>query len=200
MVVSGYVEREAEIVTAYQKYITTKTALHQAAVKPWQPGAGGAPVSRLYSNERLLNHAAALQFISSKTTIPMPKLLGFGTNPDGTAWLETERTPGGLWLDVVRDRCRMPAGRRHTDGECDECGAIARANAARFLTNEVIPQLNTLTSDTTGLDGVVIPPLWVMHHRPGTHWPPRKAREGERLVLWIGMMRGSSRPSSRCGR
>lgn len=184
MVVSGYVEREAEIVTTFKKCITTKTTYHQAAVKPFR---------RLYENERLLNHAAALQLISSRTTIPVPKLLGVGTNADGTAWLETERTTGGLWLDVVRDKCRMPAGKRHTDdGECDECDAMARANAARFLADEVVPQLNMLTLDTTGLGGVVIPPLWVMHHHPAKHWPPQKAGEGERLVFCHGNLHGHS--------
>ncbi len=93
----------------------------------------------------------------------------------------------------------MPAGKQHTtitaDGECDECGAIARANAARFLADEVIPQLNMLTSDTTGLAGVVIPPLWVMHHFPATCWPSRKAEAGageEGFVFCHGNLHGHS--------
>jgi hypothetical protein len=140
----------------------------------------GELISRLYDKERMLNHAAALQLISSKTAIPVPKLLGSGENPDGTAWLETERTHGGIWLDLVGETCRMPPGKKHTDdGECEECARIAEANASRYIRDEILPQLNSLRSDTTGLNGVVIPPLWIMDYDPETYWPPKKAAAGE---------------------
>jgi hypothetical protein len=166
MVVLGYKEKEGESLTSFYNLITTKSAQLKHSVKPWLKTANGELASRLYDKERILNYAAALQLISKKTTIPVPRLISFGESNDGTAWIETERTHGGVWLDVVRDQCRMPAGKKHVNdgGECDECDRIARANARRFIAEEVVPQLNSLTSDTTGLDGVVLQPLWVMFH------------------------------------
>jgi hypothetical protein len=78
----------------------------------------------------------------------------------------------------------MPASNKHTDGECQECARIARTNARRFIQHEVLPQLNSLRSDTTGLNGVVIPPLWMMDHNPGTYWPPKKAESGEQKYVF----------------
>jgi hypothetical protein len=166
MVVLGYKEKEGESLTPFYNLITTKSTQLKQSVKPWQKTTNGELVSRLYNNERVLNYAAALQLISKRTTIPVPRLISFGSNDDGTAWIETERVHGGVWLDVVRDQCRMPTGKKHVEdgNECDECDRIARANARRFIADEVLPQLNSLTSDTTGLDGVVIPSVWVALH------------------------------------
>jgi hypothetical protein len=176
----GYKEKEGESRTGFESRLTTKTTEFRVNVKPWATSMNGELISRLYDKERMLNHAAALQLISSKTAIPVPKLLGSGENPDGTAWLETERTHGGIWLDLVGETCRMPPGKKHTDdGECEECARIAEANASRYIRDEILPQLNSLRSDTTGLNGVVIPPLWIMDYDPETYWPPKKAAAGE---------------------
>lgn len=80
----------------------TKPAQLKHSVKPWQKTTNGELALRLYNKERILNYAAALQLISNKTSISVPRLIGFGENDDGTAWIETERTHGGVWLDVVR--------------------------------------------------------------------------------------------------
>jgi hypothetical protein len=193
MVVSGYKEKEGEVLTTYYNLITTKSAQLKHSVKPWQETFNNKLASRLYDKERILNYAAALQLISKKTTIPVPKLINFGENDDGTAWIEYERTHGGVWLDVVRDQCRMPPGKKHVSdgGECDECDRIARENARRFIADEVVPQLNLLTSDTTGLNGMVIPPLWVMHHDEKAYWPPKKSESGkEKYVFCHGNLHG----------
>jgi hypothetical protein len=195
MAVLGYQEKEGESLTTFYNLITTKSAQLKHSVKPWQKTTNGELASRLYDKERILNYAAALQLISKKTTIPVPRLISFGENDDGTAWIETERTHGGVWLDVVRDQCRMPAGKKHVDdgGECDECDGIARANACRFIAQEVVPQLNSLTSDTTGLDGVVIPPLWVMFHDKTAYWPPKKSTSGQpEYIFCHGNLHGHS--------
>ena len=185
MVASGYKEKEGESVTAFYNLINTKSAQLKQSVIPWSRGGNGQIISRRYNNERILNYAAALQLIAKKTTIPVQRLLSFGENPDGTAWVETERIHGGIPLPVVRDQCRMPAGKTHVDtGECDECGRIARANASRFFTNEVLPQLNSLTSDTTGFNGVVIPPLWIMYHDKDACWRPKKSESGEQEYVF----------------
>ncbi|KAK4033134.1 hypothetical protein C8A01DRAFT_40421 [Parachaetomium inaequale] len=189
-------EKEGEIQTFFVKCVLTKSTQFQQNVKPWDTNIKGEIISRLYDKERILNQAAAFQLISSKTTIPVPKLIGSGENPDGTAWIETERTHGGVWLDLVGNRCRMPPGKqKHTDtndGECDECARIARANASRFIQNEVLPQLNSLCSDTTGLNGVVIPPLWIMDYDPETYWPPKKAGPSQQYVFCHGNLHAHS--------
>ncbi|KAG7284789.1 hypothetical protein NEMBOFW57_009401 [Staphylotrichum longicolle] len=195
MAVLGYKEKEGESLTTFYNLITTKSVQLKQSVKPWMKTHNGELASRLYNKERILNYAAALQLISKRTTIPVPKLIDFGENDDGTAWIETERTHGGVWLDVVRDQCRMPPGKKHVDdgNECDECDRIARANARRFITQEVIPQLNSLTSDTTGLDGLVIPPLWVMFHDKTAFWPPKRSTSGQQeYVFCHGNLHGHS--------
>ncbi|KAH6617148.1 hypothetical protein F5144DRAFT_585590 [Chaetomium tenue] len=180
MVVSGYQEKEGSSLTPFYNLITTKTTHLKQSVHPWSKTHNNKLASRVYNTERILNAATALHLISTRTTIPVPRLLSSDTNPDGNAWLETERTPNGLWLDVVRDRCRMPAGKQHVaeGSECDECDRIARANARRFVTDEVLPQLNGLRSDVTGLGGRVIPPLWVTFHEEEPGWVPKRVEEG----------------------
>jgi hypothetical protein len=181
MVVSGYKEKEGEIRTAFVAVTTTKSALHTANIKPWSTDYQGNLITRLYDKERIQTHAAALQLVSKKTSIPVPKLLGFGENPDGTAWIEVERTYGGVWLDLAGVECRMPPGKKHVadEGECDECARIAEANASRYIRDEILPQLHSLRSDTTGIGGTVIPPLWIMDYDPATCWQPKKAVSGE---------------------
>ncbi len=175
----GYTEKEGEIRTSFETCITTKSAEFRVNVNPWATNMKGELISRLYGKERMVNHATALQLISNKTAIPVPKLIGSGENPDGTAWLETERTHGGIWLDLVGETCRMPPGKKHTEGECEECARIAETNASRYIQDELLPQLNSLRSDTTGLNGVVIPPLWIMDCDPKTSWPPNTDPEQE---------------------
>jgi hypothetical protein len=175
-------EKEGESLTSFCNYITTKSVSLKHSVRPWmKTGTDGALISRLYNNERILNYTAALQLIARRTTILVPRLIGFGKNDDGTAWIETERIQGGILLGLVRFHCRMPAGKRHVDDgtECAECDRIAKANARRFIANEVLPQLDSLTSDTTGLNGVVIPPLWVQFHDQDACWPPKTSPSGQ---------------------
>ncbi|KAG7287206.1 hypothetical protein NEMBOFW57_006711 [Staphylotrichum longicolle] len=192
MVTYGYEDKEGEIRTHFVTAITTKTTQHVANIKPWAINVKGETISRLYDKERILNHAAALQLIAAKTTIPVPKLLGFGENPDGTAWIEIERTHGGIWLDLVHDQCRMPPGKKHAPGgECFECERIAEANARRYIEDEILPQLESLRSDTTGLNGVVVPPLWIMDYDAKTYWPPKKA-DTEEFVFCHGNLHAHS--------
>ncbi|KAG7288327.1 hypothetical protein NEMBOFW57_007858 [Staphylotrichum longicolle] len=195
MVVSGYKEKEGEIRSPFVALTTTKSALHTTNIKPWSKDRQGKLISRLHDKERILTHAAALQIISKRTSIPVPKLLGFGENPDGTAWIEVERTHGGIWLDLVGEECRMPPGKQHIadGGECDECARIAETNASRYIRDEILPQLHSLRSDTTGLEGIVIPPLWIMDYDPKTSWQPKKAPSGkEEYVFCHGNLHAHS--------
>ena len=187
----GYKEKEGEIRSSFETRATTKSVEFRVNVKPWATNTEGELISRLYNKERMLNHAAALQLISTKTAIPVPKLIGSGENPDGTAWLETERTHGGIWLDLVGETCRMPPSKQHTEGECEECAQTAQANASRYIQNEILPQLNALRSDTTGLNGVVIPPLWIMDYDPETFWTPKTDLE-QKYVFCHGNLHAHS--------
>jgi hypothetical protein len=191
---SGYEETEGEVLTPFYNSIKTKTAELKHSVKPWCKNGSGEVVSRRDDKERIVNYAAALQLVSQKTTIPVPPLFGFGENDDGTAWIEMERTHGGIWLPLVIDQCRMSAGKEHVvEGECAECDRITKTNARRFLAGEVLPQLRSLTSDTTGLNGVVIPPLWVMEWERDAVWPPKTAASGrEEYVFCHGNLHAHS--------
>lgn len=98
------------------------------------------------------------------TTILVPKLIGFGRYDNGLAYLETERL-SGIDLESTRDQCRTPEGVLHVrEGPCEECDSIAKENAARFINDKVLPQLAKLRSATTGLDGFVLPPNWILEY------------------------------------
>lgn len=62
---------------------------------------------------------------------------------------------------------------------CAICERIVRANAERFVQDQVLPQLRSLKSCTTGLDGIVIPPRWVAEHDNREHWPVLTSRQAD---------------------
>jgi hypothetical protein len=78
MVLSGYKEKEGESRTHFVVQTTTKTALHTTNIAPWGRDRQGNLITRPHDKEHILTHAAALQLISTKTSIPVPKLLGSG--------------------------------------------------------------------------------------------------------------------------
>lgn len=58
-------------------------------------------------------------------------------------------------------------------GSCENCGKIAYLNAEKFVRETVFPQLRSLRSSTTDLNGFVLPPRWVLEHDNRTEWPPK---------------------------
>ncbi|KAF1959229.1 kinase-like protein [Byssothecium circinans] len=136
----------------------------------------GSIIDRPWREERLRNEARALQLVQEYTTIPVPKLIGFGRNKNGLAYLETERLHG-IELECIKDQCRKPEGVPHvSEGKCEECSSIAKENAARFICDEVLPQLAKVPkSSTTGLDGFVLPPSWILEYDKRPHWEPKTA-------------------------
>jgi hypothetical protein len=54
-----------------------------------------------------MNKGAALELISRETTILVPKVIGYGKDEDGVAYLEVERA-FGIQCEDVRKQCRMP--------------------------------------------------------------------------------------------
>jgi hypothetical protein len=59
----------------------------------------------------------------------------------------------------------MLEGQAHSyGGPCNNCEMIAKANAQRFFEERMLSQLATLKSDTTGLNGFVLPPRPILEH------------------------------------
>lgn len=161
--------------TGFTSYTITGSRFIKRTIHPskqrLQPD--GTPVTRLWPTERLLNEAAALELISKRTTIPVPRVISFGTSEDGTTYLEVERI-FGIELNWVEAQCRMPLGRTHTDqGPCKVCYDIALSNTKHFIETVVLPQLAMLKSNATGLNGFVLPPPWVLEYDKRTHWAPK---------------------------
>jgi serine/threonine protein kinase len=128
---------------------------------------------RKWDEERFHNEVAALRLVADNTTIPVPRVISAGKDENGMPYLETEYIEGVvLW--GIEDQCWMPDGERHVEeGACETCGGIARANAERFITQDVLPQLSKLRSTTTGLNGFAIPPPWVLEYDQRQQWKPK---------------------------
>ncbi len=114
------------------------------------------------NHERIANEVNALQLVSQKTTIPVPRLLDRGKNPDGTQYLVTERINGIRLDQVVNIGCSLPDPERHTvEKPCDACKNKAYSNALEFVEGTVLPQLGELKSQERGILGFVMPPCWL---------------------------------------
>lgn len=155
-------------------YTTTATSFIKSEPRPDQRKTnihGNIIVGR-WPKERLYNEATALQLISTRTTIPVPKVISYGQR-DGVAYLEMERIHG-IQCSEAGEVCRMPSRPGHKPGRrCDTCQQIATANAERFVNDVVLPQLGGLKSNTMGLNGFVIPPVWVEEYDQRPLWEPR---------------------------
>jgi serine/threonine protein kinase len=122
----------------------------------------------LRNHERSTNEAKALELISQRTKIPVPKLLGHGQHPDGRRYLITELTDG-VPLSDFRDRgCSNPNEETHTDStqQCTRCADQAYEHALKFIQVTVLPQLKGLRSRQRGIDGFVMPPSWLSLNQP----------------------------------
>lgn len=130
--------------------------------------------------ERLMNEGAALELLARmRTTIPVPRVISYGKDTRGLAYLEVERIEGLECGDVGKE-CRMPDNRKHNHGgECEECANIAYDNVDRFITDEVLPQLQQLKSNTTGLNGFVLPPPRILETQSRLYWEPKTSTAEE---------------------
>ncbi|KAH0374614.1 kinase-like protein, partial [Aureobasidium melanogenum] len=144
-------EENCIAVTADRKYYKTKSAFVKRSLRPqeWQVSAflGKIIVPRL-GEERLLNEAAALEFVAANTTIPVPKVLACFED-DGAVYLITESI----------DARRM-----------DELSEPDRAVVAKEL-ESYITQLHGLRSSSLGgCAALVIPPYRVWDKTPRDEW------------------------------
>ena len=112
------------------------------------------------SKARLENEHATLNYISTRTTIPVPKPLGLG-HVDGCLAMTTEWIDG-VPFDELPDRVRSTV---YLDG---------------FVQDFVLPQLKALTSRTIGaLMGVILPPRRVIDTKPQGQWFSRTSSKEE---------------------
>ena len=114
-----------------------------------------------WSRARLENEFKALNLISERTSIPVPKPLQYKVEND-IASLTTETLKGEMLCDLLKDL-----------DEDDR--AKLRENVENFIQNKVLPQLQSLKSNTLGgLSGVVIPPQRVDSSvRNPQYWKPK---------------------------
>ncbi|KAF2254765.1 hypothetical protein BU26DRAFT_144847 [Trematosphaeria pertusa] len=146
-------------------------------IKRELPDAVGLP----WLKERFTVEAAALRLLSEKTSIPVPRLIAAGQDEDGLCYLVTEYIHGSVRGDMAALECRMP--QLHLSSQagspCAVCEGIVRANANQFVRKQVLPQLRSLKSETTGLGGIVIPPRWVSESDTRETWPVLSSRQAD---------------------
>ncbi|TQN67571.1 hypothetical protein CSHISOI_07869 [Colletotrichum shisoi] len=135
----------------------------------------GQPVTDPWLGQRFTNEAKALQLIRDFTNIPVPKVVSYGNDQDGLWYLETELITKSVRCDMAGDSCRMPHLHNTHSGYCLQCATIAKNNADNFVRETVLPQLRALTSNTTGLEGFVNPPGWVLEYDKRQEWPVKKS-------------------------
>ncbi|KAH8684209.1 hypothetical protein BGZ60DRAFT_559921 [Tricladium varicosporioides] len=148
----------------------------------------GKPIENPLFKERFQNEAAALQLLRSQAKIPVPGLRSWGEDNEGLLFLETHLVPG-VQLERAGDECRMP-NLHSLNGEkigkkCDECADLAQRNFNQFVEEKLLPELRSLKSSTTGLNGLVIPPTWILGSVDRPSWEP-KTSDKEEYVMTHG--------------
>ncbi|THX76576.1 hypothetical protein D6D04_06743 [Aureobasidium pullulans] len=160
-------EKDCISVTFDRKYYQTTTAFIKRSLRPqeWQVSTfhGRIIVPRL-GEERLLNEAAALEFIAKNTTIPVPKVLACFED-DGAVYLITE----------------LIDARRMDDLTCSD----------RIIIEEELEgyahQMHTLRSrNLGGCSGLVIPPYRVWDKTPRDEWKLHPSEVEEYVILASG--------------
>lgn len=163
-------------------YEFTTTMFRKTSRLTWHMDSVSGPImaKRLFNHERITNEVNALKLVSQHTTIPIPRLIDHGINSDGTRYLVTELI-SGITLDSLHGMgCQVTIGQKHTDDiSCKTCIHKAYSNATEFIQNTVFPQLSTMKSNTRGIDGFVMPPVWL----PIDTQEPWKGSEGSWKTL-----------------
>ncbi|KAH9863505.1 hypothetical protein IAQ61_009783 [Plenodomus lingam] len=88
------------------------------------------------NHERITNEAKALKLVLQQTSVPVPRLLDYGTYPDGRRYLTTEFIEGSRLDTFPARHCSKPEGQKHTIGTpCKDCSGQAYANALEFISS-----------------------------------------------------------------
>lgn len=123
------------------------------------------PIRARYDRERLQNEAAALQYITSNTSIPVPKFRRL-YNQDGVLHLELNRVPGVELLELFEDG--IPA-------------AIQKS-IERTMNTVILPQLRNLRRNSIGsvnTDLPVFPPSRIYDSNKREEWPQKVSDSSE---------------------
>ncbi|TGO42031.1 hypothetical protein BHYA_0013g00340 [Botrytis hyacinthi] len=160
---------EADVVRRLEtwnvRYGFTPTVFRKTSRLPWvYMDLEDRPIECkiLFNHDRITNEVNALKLVSQKTTIPVPRLLDYGVNPDGTRYLVTELINGANLNNLHALGCLVTVGKKHTEeASCGTCVRKAYSNAINFVENTVLPQLSAMKSHTRGIDGFVMPPAWL---------------------------------------
>lgn len=110
--------------------------------------------------EPLCNEANALRLLATHTDIPIPKLLDSDYDKLGRFYVVT-----GLVHGVQLNQVKGNAGR----------DAVASVDA--YITHHVLPKLKALTSNTTGLNGFVLPPPRLAEIFENQAWHPKTSAQ-----------------------
>ncbi|KAL8728686.1 MAG: hypothetical protein Q9166_005250 [cf. Caloplaca sp. 2 TL-2023] len=131
----------------------------------------GEPALGYFNIERLENERNALNFIAQNTTIPVPRVLDWSVDEDGTASLTMETVGGRIMTDLLRD-----------DDLTEEEKATLKRNVESFMQDVVLPQLGKLRSKSMGqLGGVLFMPPRIERVHNASHpngaraWPAKQA-------------------------
>ncbi|KAF7948180.1 uncharacterized protein EAE97_003591 [Botrytis byssoidea] len=125
---------EADVVRRLEtwnvRYDFTPTMFRKTSRLPWvYMDLEEHPIEckRLFNHDRITNE---------KTSIPVPRLLDYGVNPDGTRYLVTELINGVNLNNLHALGCLVTAGKKHTEeASCDTCVRRAYSSAINFVEN-----------------------------------------------------------------
>ncbi|KAE9364055.1 hypothetical protein N431DRAFT_475050 [Stipitochalara longipes BDJ] len=67
-------------------------------------------------------------------------------------------------------------------GKCDQCADLAQKNFNQFVEEKLLRELRSLKSYTTGLNGLVIPPTWILSSVDRPKWEPKKSDKEEYVM------------------
>ncbi|KAM3550468.1 hypothetical protein MY1884_008233 [Beauveria asiatica] len=156
-------EKDCTDITTERKYFHIDGSFVKRSLRPheWQhsPFRGSLCIPRL-GNERLLNEAAALRFITKNTDIPVPKLHACFED-DGAVYLITEYIDGVPMADLE------PEKRKTVETELEVYIATFRSLQSNVW---------------GGPSGLVIPPYRLLKHPVRVEWA-MKPREVKDLVF-----------------
>lgn len=130
---------------------------------------------------RFFNEAAALQLLGEKTIIPVPRVISHGYDVNGHLYLETELIEGAGRSSLAASICRRPDSHSTPPhwGFCHACDDIVRKNVDDFVKTIVLPEIRNLKSQSTGLNGYVMPPASVVEEDKRPYWPVKWSKTDE---------------------
>jgi len=134
----------------------------------------GVDTAKLWIRERIRNEFEALRYIRENTTIRVPEPIRWSQTEDGYYTLFCKYVDG-VSLDKIGDICYTPQQSGHRGQHCAACRDEATRKWHEYYHDVVRSQLSALTSTTTGLGGIVIPPPWVIEHDRRPEWPVKTA-------------------------